>query len=78
MVELLRLLGDKHRELKTQMDNAAMPLMRTSIKDAQKMGWAEISRPITQPAPKNSYEDPAINPLLLPKSMLDKNLVKKL
>ena len=77
MVELLRLLSDKHRELKAQLVNEAMPLTRMTIKDAQAMGWEQLARPIEEIATQTLNDDPAINPLRLPKSLLTKNLVKK-
>jgi len=72
-MQLFCLLQEKHREVEDQLVIDARPLALFSVDDA--MALSLQSSTLTELS--SFYEDPAVNPLQLPKQMLLKNIVKK-
>jgi hypothetical protein len=73
MMQLFCLLQEKHRDVEDQLINDARPLALFSVDDAKALSVQSS----TSTESSSFYEDPAVNPLQLPKQMLSKNIVKK-
>ena len=71
MMELYSLLQQTHQDVEQQLVNDARPLALFSVETAkQQLSMATES--------SSFYEDPAVNPLQLPKQMLSKHLMTNL
>jgi hypothetical protein len=74
MMQLYSLLQEKHQDVEDQLINDARPLALFSVEKAKEQSLK--SSTCTQSS--SFYEDPAVNPLQLPKQMLSKHLMTNL
>ena len=71
MMELYSLLQQTHQDVEQQLFNDARPLALFSVETAKQQSSMATES-------SSFYEDPAVNPLKLPKQMLSKHLMTNL